>query len=165
MAPSSLPEPACGMVVRLTYRWIGQSPTSKERPVCIALVTEVPDPRDIQKRGTAPILQRVVYLPITTKPLQQDRVGLDIPVRVLRHLGLREEPTWIVVSECNIQFWPNDLVPASRNPTKWLHGFIPPMLYDRIRNVFAREAAKRKVAAPKVLYLPSRQIPEVLKKR
>ena len=48
-----------------------------------------------------------VLLPIThTRPMG-DTVGIEIPARVRQALGLDDAPRWAIVSEHNVDEWPN----------------------------------------------------------
>lgn len=144
------------MVARFAYQWADQRQPIKDRPVCIILVTDIPDPRDVATSQNPTLLKRVIYLPITTKSPRPDQIGIAIPPLVAAQLRLRDDPSWIIASECNVQFWPNDLARARGKLSDWYHGFIPPNFFDRIRAIFEAELAKRKVKAPKIIYLPGR---------
>src|SRR4051812_36287654 len=102
----TLPEPEHGMVVRFQYQWADQVQPVKSRPVCIALVRPVPDPRSSAAAGekSPHVLKEVVYLPISTQPPRSDQVGIEFPAAVLSILGLKYPRSWVIVSECNVQY-------------------------------------------------------------
>jgi hypothetical protein len=67
----------------------------KDRPACLIAAS---DP------ATKP--RFVVILPITHAAPAGDPVGIELP-RVRHALGLDDEPSWIIVSEHNVDEWPN----------------------------------------------------------
>jgi hypothetical protein len=151
----SLPEPESGMVVRFEYQWADGEQVAKERPACVALVRSVRDPR--AQAGEPPtLLKEVVYLPISTKPPRADQHAIELAPTVCKSLQLSEERNWIFVSECNVQYWPNDLgrVAGARDP--WLYGYIPPRLFRKVVDLFKEEIRRRKSGVRKVHYLPPR---------
>jgi len=125
-----LPEPEAGLVIRYDYLWAREADkgktASKVRPACLAFASdEAKTPRF------------VVFLPITHSPPAQGDVGIEIPKAVCEHLGLDEGRSWVIVSEFNVDDWPNaglQPVPGKRNA--FAHGFIPPMLFGRIKERF-----------------------------
>jgi hypothetical protein len=61
-------------------------------------------------------------------------VGLAIPATVRQALGLDDEPSWIVVSEHNVDEWPNaGLAPLPGRPGVFSYGLIPPSLFARVK--------------------------------
>ncbi len=123
----SLPPPEPGLVFRYDYLWTREArtgrTTGKERPACIAVAAD----------STAePSL--VIVLPITHSAPTGDAVGVEIPAAVRRALGLDSERCWIVVTEANVDEWPNAgiaLVPRSRK--SFAYGFLPPDLYSVVK--------------------------------
>jgi hypothetical protein len=56
-----------------------------------------------------------------------------MPPKVCRHLGLDDEPTWIVIDEINEFTWPGyDLRPVPGRPSQYSYGFLPPRLLAEI---------------------------------
>jgi hypothetical protein len=52
-------------------------------------------------------------------------------------LGLDDEPSWIVVSEHNVDVWPNaGLAPLPGRPGVFRYGFIPPGLFAQVKAKF-----------------------------
>src|SRR3954471_13477170 len=104
-----LPEPEAGMVVRFNYQWADGQQAHKDRPACVIFVRIRTDPRlSTEQEEDAGFVKEVTYLPITTKAPKADQAAIRIPDQVSKHLRLPDE-SWIVISECNVQYWPNDL--------------------------------------------------------
>lgn len=75
-------------------------------------------------------------------------VGIEIPARVKQAIGLDDEPSWVIVSEHNIDEWPNGgLSPIPGKPGVFSYGFIPPGLFAKIKARFLELARKKKSAA------------------
>jgi len=125
-----LPEPRLGLVFRYDYLWSRDSVSGrdqgKERPACLVAAT---DPA-INPRF-------VVVVPITHSPPSGDTVGIEIPPRVRQAIGLDNAPCWVIVSEHNVDEWPNSgLAPLPGRPGVISYGFIPPSLFAQIRGRF-----------------------------
>lgn len=126
----ALPEPKAGLVVRYDYLWTREAAAGhdqgKDRPAClVAAVDFVARPRF------------VVILPITQQAPTGDTVGIVIPPRVRQALGLGDAPSWVIVSEHNVDAWPNaGLAPIPGRPGVFSYGFIPPRLFARIKAKF-----------------------------
>ena len=123
----AIPEPAPGLVVRYDYLWSRQSAAGhsqgKERPACLVVAS------DSQTRP-----RFVVLLPITHAPPIGDTVAIEIPAKVRRSIGLDDQPSWIVVSEYNVDEWPNaGLSPIPGKPDVFAYGFIPPRMFGAIK--------------------------------
>ena len=89
-----------------------------------------------------------MLLPITHTPPAGDTVGIDLPGRVRQALGLDDTPSWVIVSEHNIDEWPNaGLSPLPRHPDVSSYGFIPPGLFARIKARFLELARAKKIRA------------------
>ena len=79
----------------------------------------------------------VVILPTTHTPPSVDTIGIEIPPKVRQGIGLDEEPCWVIVSEHNVDEWPNaGLQPLPGRPGMFAYGFIPPRLFIRIKAAF-----------------------------
>jgi hypothetical protein len=79
----------------------------------------------------------VVILPITHSPPHKDTVGVEIPARVRQALGLDDAPSWVIVSEHNVDEWPNaGLAPLPGRPGVFSYGFIPPGLFAQVKAKF-----------------------------
>jgi len=138
----ALPKPHEGLVVRYGYLWEWQrrqgQEEGKDRPCMILRLYQTPD-------MPAP---RAIVLPITHAPpdpgLGQE--GIEIPATTARRLGLDDERSWLMVSECNLFRWPGpDVRPV--DATRNAYGPIPPSLYGRARDRFVERAGQRRVTA------------------
>ena len=79
----------------------------------------------------------VVVLPITHTPPDRNTVGVEIPAMVRQALGLGDAPSWVIVSEHNVDEWPNSgLAPVPGRPGVFSYGFIPPGLFARVKARF-----------------------------
>ena len=87
-------------------------------------------------------------LPITDTPPAGDTVGIKIPAYVKQALGLDDTPSWVIVSEHNIDEWPNGgLSPLPGQPDIFSHGFIPSGLFAQIKARFLELARAKKIHA------------------
>jgi hypothetical protein len=134
----AFPEPKPGLVVRYHYLWTHEAATGrdqgKDRPTCIVAATD----SDVQPRY-------VVLLPITHTQPTDDTIGIELPARVKHALGLDDAPSWVIVSEHNIDEWPNSgLSPVPGKPGVFAYGFIPPGLFKQIKAEFLALAKRKK---------------------
>ena len=125
-----LPEPRPGLVIRYDYLWSSEAAAGrdqgKERPACLVAATD---------SATSP--RFVVILPITHRRPGEDTVGVEIPAKVRAALGLDDAPSWVIVSEHNVDEWPNGgLAPLPGRPGVFSYGFIPPGLFARVKSKF-----------------------------
>jgi len=140
----AVPPPEPGLVINYAYLWhyehqAGQEEGNKDRPTVIVLCIEE------GKKGET----IVTVLPIThTKPTDPN-AAVEIPLSVKRHLGLDDERSWVIVAEGNEFVWPGyDLRPRPNG--RFDFGFLPPRLFNRIRNAFvALHRAGRVLKAPR----------------
>lgn len=126
----ALPEPRPGLVVRYDYLWTREASEgrqqSKDRPTCLVAASD---------SSTTP--RFVVILPITHSAPRGDDVGIEIPHKVRRALGLDDAPSWVLVSDHNVDEWPNaGLTPVPGRQDVWSYGFIPPGLFAQIKARF-----------------------------
>lgn len=133
----ALPEPAPGLVIRYDYLWLRQSVAGadqgKDRPACLVAASDL---------GTTP--RFVIILPITHSVPTGDTFGVEIPARVRQAIGLDDKPCWVIVSEHNVDEWPNGgLQPLPGRPGAFSYGHIPPGLFAVIKARFV-ELARRK---------------------
>ena len=136
----ALPEPKPGLVVRYDYLWTHEAAAGREqgkdRPTCLVAATD---------RLTRP--RYVVLLPITHTPPAGDTVGIAIPAKVRHALGLDDAPSWVIVSEHNVDEWPNaGLTPLPGKPGVFAYGFIPPGLFSQVKARFLELARQNKTA-------------------
>lgn len=136
-----LPKPEPGLVIRYDYLWLGERApvriSGKERPAC--LVAALDDEADSKL---------VLILPITHSRPSGDTVGIEIPRTVAEHLGLDDARSWIVISEANVDFWPNaGLAPVPGKRGGYAYGFLPPALFENVRVGFVKlfEARRAKL--------------------
>lgn len=134
-----LPEPKPGLIVRYDYLWSHEAAAGrqqgKDRPAC--LVAAIDDPAGPRY---------VVLLPITHSPPRGKTIGVEIPPKVRQAIGLDDAPSWVIVSEHNVDEWPNGgLSSVPGKPDTFSYGFIPPALFARIKAKFL-ELAKAKKA-------------------
>jgi hypothetical protein len=125
-----LPEPRPGLVIRDDYLWSREAAAGrdqgKERPACLVAATD-----------TTVSPRFVVILPITHTRPDRHTVGVEIPARVRAALGLDDAPCWVIVSEHNVDEWPNGgLAPLPGRPGIFSYGFIPPGLFARVKAKF-----------------------------
>jgi hypothetical protein len=129
-----LPEPRPGLVIRYDYLWSREAAAGqdqgKERPACLVAVTDsVASPRF------------VVILPITHTPPVKDTIGVEIPARVRQAVGLDDAPSWVIVSEHNVDEWPNGgLASLPGRPGVFSYGFIPPGLFAQVKAKFLEQS-------------------------
>ena len=134
----AIPEPSPGLVVRYDYLWsrdaaVGRT-QGKDRPACLVAASD---------SETKP--RFVVLLPITHSPPLGDTVAIEIPAKVRQTIGLDDEPSWVVVSEYNVDEWPNaGLMPVPGKPDVFAYGFIPPGLFAKIKARFVELAREKK---------------------
>ena len=124
----TLPDPEPGLVISYAYLWhhehaAGRAEGLKHRPCVVVL--------SVKRLSDGP--PTVLVAPIThARPLDPD-TGIAIPPRVKRHLGLDDEPSWVIVDELNEFAWPGfDLRPVPGDVRRIAFGFLPPRLFADI---------------------------------
>ncbi len=137
----ALPDPKPGLVVRYDYLWSSEASAGrdqgKDRPTCLVAASDSP---------TRP--RYVVLLPITHSPPDAGTVGIEIPAKVKQMIGLDDAPSWVIVSEYNVDEWPNaGLTPIPGRPGIFGYGFIPPGLFAQIKAKFLELARQNKSEA------------------
>lgn len=139
----SLPDPEPGLVISYAYLWrhehnAGLEEGRKVRPAVIVLSAFK------AKTGNT----RVIVAAITHSAPQGETIAIEILPKVKAHLGLDNERSWIVLDEVNSFDWPGfDLRPIEGSKTEFSYGFIPPKLYEQVRDtlVAANKAGKAQV--------------------
>ncbi|MGO4724447.1 MULTISPECIES: growth inhibitor PemK [unclassified Inquilinus] len=134
----SFPEPKPGLIVRYDYLWTHEAERGqdqgKDRPTCLVAASD---------SATRP--RYVVLLPITHTPPSGDTIGIEIPTKVKQAIGLDDVPSWVIVSEHNIDEWPNGgLSPVPGKAGVFAYGFIPPGLFARVKAEFLELARRKK---------------------
>ena len=137
----ALPDPKAGLVVRYDYLWSREAAAGrsqgKDRPTCIVAASD---------SLTRP--RYVVLLPITHSPPDADTIGIEIPIKVKQAIGIDDVPSWVIVSEHNIDEWPNaGLSPIPGKSGVFAYGFIPPGLFAQIKARFLELAREEKSGA------------------
>jgi hypothetical protein len=137
----AFPEPKPGLIVRYDYLWTHEAAAGrdqgKDRPACLIAATD---------SLTRP--RYVVLVPITHTPPTPDTIGIAIPPKVRQALGLDDQPSWVIVSEHNVDEWPNaGLSPLPGKPGVFAYGFIPPGLFNQVKARFLELARQKKTAA------------------
>ena len=136
----SFPQPEPGLVISYAYLWrrehhIGLEDRRKHRPCVIVLAVEK------LESGT-----QVTVAPITHFPPPSDVPSLEIPLRVKQTLGLDDDRSWVILDEVNQFVWPGyDIAPIAGKTGKVAYGFLPPRLFDKIRNGIMEIIIKRRV--------------------
>src|SRR3981189_3340521 len=128
------------MLVRYNDLWTqaaARRDQGKDRPACLVAAS------DSQTRP-----RFVVLLPITHTPPDGDTIGIEIPAKVKQAIGLDDARSWVIVSEHNIDEWPNaGLSPVPGKPGVFGYGFIPPGLFAQIKARFLELARQNKSGA------------------
>lgn len=137
----AFPDPRPGLVVRYDYLWsseaAGGRDQGKGRPACLVAASD---------SQTTP--RYVVLLPITHSPPGTGTIGVEIPAKVRQAIGLDDAPSWVIVSEHNIDEWPNaGLSPIPGKRGGFSYGFIPPGLFAQIKARFLELARQNKSGA------------------
>jgi hypothetical protein len=128
-----LPRPELGLVVRYGFTW--KSPdrrlppdAGKDRP-CLII--------DLREAEGA---TRVIYLPISHTAPRDSEQAFEFGDALRRHLGLDGQTSYLYTSYACEDDWPYDL--AKRPGTDdFDYGFIPPRLFARVADEFARRLA------------------------
>ena len=127
----ALPEPKPGLVIRYDYLWTHEAAAGrdqgKDRAACLVAASD----STVRPRF-------VVILPITHTPPDDATVGVEIPASVRQALALDDAPSWVVVSEYNVDEWPNSGVA----PLPVSYGFIPPRLFARVKAKFLESSGQ-----------------------
>jgi hypothetical protein len=135
-----LPEPRPGLVFRYDYLWSREAAAGrdqgKERPACLIAALD---------SSIAP--RFVVILPITHTPPDRETVGVEIPAKVRHAIGLDDAPSWVIVSDHNVDEWPNGgLAPVPGRAGAFSYGFIPPRLFAQVKAKFLALAGQGRSA-------------------
>jgi hypothetical protein len=136
----ALPDPKPGLVIRYDYLWNREATAGrregKDRPACLIAASDA---------ARSP--RFVVILPITHAPPVGEIVAIEIPPKVRAAIGLDDAPSWVIVSEHNIDEWPNaGLAPLPGRPGIFSYGFIPPRLFAAIKAKFLELAERGRSA-------------------
>lgn len=129
--------PQVGLVVRYNYLWRYEADRNagahKDRPVCIVTT--------VRRR---PKKTEVVLLPITHARPRSEGAAIELPAAVKSQLGVDVEPSWVIVTECNVDTWPNpDIVPIPGGRPVYAYGLLPQRFFERIRDAFVAAARSK----------------------
>lgn len=74
-----------------------------------------------------------------------------MPAGLKRHLGMDDDPSWIVISELNDFVWPSpDLRPVPGKPDRYDYGVLPPTFFLKLQEaIFARLQTKKISVVPR----------------
>ena len=131
------------MVLRYDYLWSREAiqgrQQGKDRPTCLVAASD---------SRINP--SYVVLLPITHSRPTGDAVGIEIPHKVKKAIGLDDEPSWVIVSDYNIDEWPN--AGLSQIPGKagvYSYGFLPPSLFETVKSKFTQLVREKRARSVK----------------
>jgi len=134
-----LPTPEPGLIV--SYSYVFQTGTRtvggarKNRPCLI--VAAFPDRDD-------PVRTGVLYLPITHTRPGLDDSGIELLADARFAAGLDGSPQWILVSQGNLDTWPEDIAHLPSRPGVFAYGFLPPSAFRAVQLAFGKLYAERK---------------------
>lgn len=70
-------------------------------------------------------------------PPAEGAIGVDIPLAVKRAIGLDDAPSWVIITDYNVDEWPSrGLSPIPGRAAAFAYGFIPPGLFAKIKTAF-----------------------------
>ena len=140
-----LPTPHPGLVISYSYLWQdqhrrGEEEGRKDRPCAIVLVRQIIEDAVI-----------VSVVPVTHSPPSNPADAVVMPPGLKRHLGLDDQPSWIVISELNDFVWPGpDLRPIPGKTDRYDYGVLPPSFFRKLQEaIFARITAKKLGIVPR----------------
>ena len=86
---------------------------------------------------------RLIVAPITHSEAPPGG-GVLVPPAVKRHLGLDDQPSWIVTTEVNQFIWPGPDIRPARGSDTPLYGAIPARLFDQVKlQILANHQARQ----------------------
>jgi hypothetical protein len=135
-----IPNPEPGLVISYAYLWHHEHRAGREgqkdRPSVLAVEREA---------AGATV---VTVLPITHGALGDPDSAVEIPLAVKRHLGLDDDPSWIVVAEGNEFVWPGCDLRKLPHGDRYDYGFLPPRLFNQLLDAFVGwyRSSRRRVA-------------------
>lgn len=109
----------------------------KDRPVAVVVAAQL-----------ASGATRLLVAPIThRKP--DDGSGIPMPPRVKAHLGLDDEPSWIITTELNQFLWPGPDIRVATDGKTPFYGAIPAAMFEKMRNQILDNHARGAVGSVK----------------
>ena len=140
-----LPLPHPGLVISYSYLWQGEHRRGgeegrKDRPCAIVLTRQIVEGISI-----------VSVVPITHTPPSDPTDAVSMPLGLKRHLGLDDNPSWIMISELNDFVWPGpDLRPIPGKTDRFDYGVLPPTFFRKLQEaIFDRLRAKKLSVVPR----------------
>jgi hypothetical protein len=133
-----IPSLELGLVVRYEYLWHRRrdaSTADKYHPACVIAT--------FRNEGVAEDF--VVYLPISHTPPADGEVGVELSSHAKRVAGLDSAPQWLLISECNIDMWPQDLRSLPGQSGRFHYGRLPPSEFRHVRDQFVARYRQKKV--------------------
>ena len=79
-----------------------------------------------------PVTVVVTVLPITHRTPADPASAVEMPLPVKRHLGLDDDPSWIVVAEGNEFLWPGYDLRKLPHSDRYDYGFLPPRFFNQV---------------------------------
>jgi hypothetical protein len=117
-------------VICYSYLWATEHQSGveegvKNRPCAIVAARQMIEGREV-----------VTVVPITHSPPENASDAVEIPAVLKKHLGLDDQPSWVVVTETNDFIWPGpDLHPLPGvKPRRFDYGILPPRFFAHIRD-------------------------------
>ena len=127
------PTPEVGLVISYSYLGSDEAEAGhvegrKNRPCAIVLAVQ-------QAEDKAPV---VTVVPITHSQHRNPEAAIEIPPTIRRHLGLDDQPSWIVLDDFNVFTWPGyDLRPVAGQKDRYHYGLLPPRFFESIIRKFS----------------------------
>jgi hypothetical protein len=78
----------------------------------------------------------VTVLPITHSTPIDPASAVEIPLPVKRHLGLDDDPSWMVVAKGNEFVWPGYNLRKLPHSDRYDYGFPPPRFFNQVLEAF-----------------------------
>ena len=146
-----IPDPTPGLIVRYGYLWLAEfrqkrTDPSKDRPACIIMQIPAGKRPALQVvGGYGAGLDEVIILPITTRPPETEMLSIGLTASEKRVCGLdASTPSWLILSEFNIDTWPNADLSLVPKTNRFEYGIAPPGLLMRVSRMFADAARTRR---------------------
>jgi hypothetical protein len=127
-----------GLIVLYEYLWHRRKPVptaNKDHPACVVA--------SFKREGRPD--DYVVYLPISHTPPGPYEVGIELSQHAKRAAGLDPTAQWVLISECNIDLWPQDLRTLPGQTGRFHFGHLPPGEFNRLRDAFVGRYREKQV--------------------
>lgn len=136
----TFPDPVAGLVIRYSYLWhsekkAGATEGAKDRPAAIVM-------KRVRSEGQNPL---VFVVPVTHTEPKPPVVGVPIPPKVAKHLGLDNIPQWVIVSEVNYFDWPGYDLRTDPKTGQYDYGMMPREFFEVIAAEFKKLLEGRNV--------------------